>query len=195
MTFNRHTALFGAVCAVVGIVATFFLPLKLDHHGMEFIKKHEAFSDVAYRDQGGVWTIGYGFTYYPDETPVRQGDYLTRAEADFLFDRLVRKYEYAVHDAVYTSLSQSQYNALVSFAYNVGIDAFYQSSLLKVVNEDPLSPEVQRRFLRWVYVKGKVSRGLIYRRKKEIELYFSDPLIFEEGQPVVSYYKPDKERS
>lgn len=189
---KRTTAIFGAVTAVVGIVATFFLPLKLDEEGREFIKKHEAFSATAYRDQGGVWTIGYGFTYYPDGTPISPDDSMTRSEANFYFNQLVRTYEYAVHDAVEVSLSQSQYNALVSFAYNVGIEAFNNSSVLRNVNTDPLSEKVKHSFLKWIYVKGKPSRGLIYRRKKEIELYFKNPMIYEEGQPIVSYYKPDK---
>ena len=189
---KRTTAIFGAVTAVVGIVATFFLPLKLDEDGREFIKKHEAFSATAYRDQGGVWTIGYGFTYYPDGSPVSPDDSMTRSEANFYFNQLVRNYEYAVHDAVDVSLSQSQYNALVSFAYNVGPERFAGSRLLRIINTEPLSPHIQKEFLKWIYVNGKPSRGLIYRRKKEIELYFSNPFIYDEGQPVVSYYKPDK---
>ncbi len=192
---KRTTAIFGAVTAVVGIVATFFLPLKLDEEGREFIKKHEAFSATAYRDQGGVWTIGYGFTYYPDGSPVTQGDSMTRSEANYYFDRLVREYEYAVHDAVEVSLSQSQYNALVSFCYNVGIEAFNNSSVLRHVNTDPLSDKVKNSFFRCVYVKVRISKGLVYRRRKEVELYFSNPMIFDEGQPVVSYFKPDASSS
>jgi lysozyme len=192
---KRHTALFAAVTLVVGAVMTFFLPVKLDHEGREFIKKHEAFSPTAYRDQGGVWTIGYGFTYYPDLSPVRQGDYMTKTEADYYFEKLVRGYEWTVHDLVDVSLSQSQYNALVSFCYNVGQDAFERSNVLRMVNENPVNPHIQNAFLRWVYVKGKVSRGLIYRRKKEVELYFKDPMIFEEGKPMVSYFKPDASSS
>jgi lysozyme len=177
---------------VIGVVLTFFLPLKVNEQGIEFIRKHEAFASCPYRDQGGKPTIGYGLTYYFDGSPVTMRDKcLTKAEADFHLRRVLREYEWVVHDVVDKSLTQSQYNALVSFSYNVGTAAFERSGLLRRVNNDPTDPLIISEFMKWVYVKGRISKGLRYRRQAEIELYFSEPYLFKDEEPAVSYYRPD----
>lgn len=189
---NRKSALFGAVTVVIGVVLTFFLPLKMNEDGVEFIRKHEAFAACPYRDQGGVPTIGYGLTHYFDGSPVTMRDKcLTKAEADFHLRRVLREYEWTVHDAVDVSLTQSQYNALVSFTYNVGTASFERSGLLRRVNQNPTDPLIISEFMKWVYVKGRISKGLRYRRQQEIELYFSEPYLFKDEQPAVSYFRPD----
>jgi lysozyme len=189
---NKQTAFFGVVTVVLGAVMTLFLPKRIDESGLAFIRKHEAFASKPYYDQGGKPTIGYGSTYYPDGESVRITDPpITQYEANFILNHTIKEYEFAIHKGVKQSLTQSQYNALTSFCYNVGTSAFERSGLLRVINKDPNSPEVITQFYRWVYVKGKLSRGLLYRREKEIELYFKDPYMFPEREARVSYFRPD----
>jgi len=192
MSFNRTTAAYGVLTVVLGVVMTFFIPNRIDQEGLDFIKKHEAFVPTPYRDQGGVWTQGYGFTYLLDGTPVTEhSKYISRQQADYMLGHLIREYEWSIHANVKKSLTQSQYNALCSFAWNVGIPAFERSTLLKEINKDPNSPKIVTNFYKWVYVKGRISKGLVYRREQEIELYFSDPYIFAEEPQTVSYFRPD----
>lgn len=192
MTVNRHTVLFGVVTVVIGAVMTFFIPLKVDEAGINFIKGHEAFVPCPYYDQGRVPTIGYGMTHYHDHRRVTMDDRcLTRAEADFHLRRILSDYEYTVHSEVMESITQSQFNALTSFCYNVGIEGFKRSNLLSRVNDNPMHPKIIEEFYKWVYVKGRVSKGLIRRREAEIELYFSEPYLFPERDTVVSYFRPD----
>ena len=189
---KKQSFLLAVITLVIGLISVLFLPLKLDESGVDFIKKHEAFASCPYRDQGGKWTIGYGMTHYYDGSAVSgSDDCLGKSEADFHLRRILREYEWTVHDNVEVSLTQAQYNALVSFTYNVGVNAFERSGLLRRVNNDPTDPLIVKEFYKWVYVKGRVSRGLRYRREKEIELYFSQPYLFPEREPVVSYFKPD----
>lgn len=192
MTVNRHTALFATVTVVIGVVMTFFIPLRVDEAGINFIKGHEAFVPCPYYDQGRVPTIGYGMTHYHDHRRVTMDDRcLTRAEADFHLRRILSDYEYTVHDYVEINITQAQFNALTSFCYNVGINAFKRSNLLKRVNNNPTDPLIITEFYKWVYVKGRVSKGLTYRRQAEIELYFSEEFLFPDSEPVVSYFRPD----
>ena len=193
---RKHGLLFGAVVTVLSIIITYFVPLKLDERGVEFIKKHEYFMASPYRDAGGVPTIGYGMTYYPwGDSVTMQDSPITKTEADFYLRKLLKDYEFTVHASVKADITQSMYDALVSFSYNVGEDRFTGSRLLKMINENPQDERLKKEFLRWIYVKGKPSRGLIYRREKEIELYFNDPYIFPEREPVVSLSKPDNVKS
>lgn len=187
----KRPVIFGIVTVVCAAVMTLFIPLKLNPEGVEFIKKHEAFSAKAYYDQGGVVTIGYGSTKYLDGRPVKITDSISQPEAYYLLIHSLDDYEWSVHSNVDKSLTQSQYNALVSFTYNCGVSAFERSNLLKKVNSDPTDPRIIREFYRWIYVKGKVSKGLIKRREAEIELYFKEPYLFPERDFAVSYSRPD----
>lgn len=170
---KRDAALFGVITIVLTAIATFFIPLKVDEAGVVFIKKHEAFVPCPYLDQGLVPTIGYGMTKYPMGDRVgMEDDCITIYEADYYLRHLLREYEYAVHSSVEQSITQNQYNALTSFCYNIGTKAFQRSGMLKRVNENPNDPYIVKEFYKWVYVKGKISKGLVKRREAEIELYF-----------------------
>lgn len=188
----KRPVVFGIVTVVCAAVMTLFIPLKLNPEGVEFIKKHEAFSSRPYYDQGGRATIGYGSTRWIDGTPVKITDKpISESHAYYVLIHTLGDYEWSVHSNVDKSLTQSQYNALVSFAYNCGTEAFEGSTLLKMVNKDPTDPQIIRQFYRWIYVKGKVSKGLIKRREAEIELYFKEPYLFPERDFAVSYSRPD----
>jgi lysozyme len=133
----------------------------------------------AYKCPAGVWTIGIGTTVYPNGQRVIEGDVITEQQA----------YEFLRHDLAYAqqmvdsyttdAISQSQFDSLVSFAYNAGLNALKGSTLLKKVNADPNDPAIRAQFERWVYGGGKVLPGLVRRRKAEAWLYFNGTLKFD----------------
>ena len=97
---------------------------------LNFIKKYEGFKLKAYQDSVGIWTIGYGTIMYPDGNKVEQGDVITPQQAtDYLMYEVEKKSK-AVEQYIKTILTQNQFDALVSFAYNVGVSAFKNSTLL-----------------------------------------------------------------
>ena len=123
-----------------------------------------------------MWTIGYGTTKYPNGTAVKEGDVITQQEADDIFAYQVDT-DYAPNvDLLVTSdvpINQDQFDALVLFTYNVGVNAFADSTLLKKVKVDPNDPTIRDEFMRWVYVNGVVVQGLVNRRQKEADYYFN----------------------
>lgn len=126
----------------------------------------------AYKDAVGIWTIGYGATYYEDGSLVKEGDKITQARADELLKHHVDSFAVKV-DAVTREVQQQQFDALVSFAYNVGIGAYKKSTLLKKVNADPGDNAIREEFTKWNKAGGRVLSGLATRRKKEADYYFS----------------------
>lgn len=173
MAVTKTNFFLGVITVLLGVVVAIFVPLKVDEEGIVFIKKHEAFASCPYLDQGLVPTIGYGMTKYPQGDRVSlEDDCITIYEADYYLRHLLREYEYSVHSSVESSLTQSQYNALTSFCYNIGVKAFQRSGMLKRVNENPNDPFIIKEFYKWVYVKGRISKGLVKRREAEIDLYF-----------------------
>src|ERR1700761_3494421 len=110
--------------------------MNLSNNGKSVIKKFEGLSLNAYRDSVGVWTIGYGSTRYHDGKVVMPGDKLASEEqASILFSNTLGQYEDAVNKHVTVRLTQNQFDALVSFAYNEGTDALKSSTLLIRLNE------------------------------------------------------------
>jgi N-acetylmuramoyl-L-alanine amidase len=149
-----------------------------DQKGIDFIKQREGLRLEAYKDSAGVWTIGYGSILYEDASPVRPGDQITRDRAEFLLTEEVNRKSEAVSKAISSvKLNQNQFDALVSFAYNVGVGGFLKSTLLKRVLTDPQDPTIRDAFLMWdkIHVDGELhsSNGLKKRRSDEADLYFS----------------------
>jgi lysozyme len=145
---------------------------KLDERGRQELKKHEALRLQAYRCPAGVWTIGWGLTFYPDGRRVRPGDIATIDEANRYFDHVLSSFEQGVDNMTRDDITQNQFNALVSFAYNMGLTALRHSTLLSIVNKDPNDPAIAEEFKKWVHAGGKKLNGLIKRRKEEAEMYF-----------------------
>jgi lysozyme len=142
--------------------------------GIDLIKKYEGFSATVYRCAANVPTIGYGATYYPDGKKVTmQDEPITESYAEFMLTRMLRDYENGVNRYVQTDINQNQFDALVSFAYNLGLGALKSSTLLKKVNIDPNDPTIPDEFKKWVKAGGKILNGLVKRRSEEAELYFS----------------------
>jgi len=122
----------------------------------------------------GVPTIGYGSTYYQNGVKVKLTDpAISEEAAEQLLKVNLVHYERGVDSMTKDHINQTQFDALVSFAYNVGLVNYKNSTLLKRVNADPNDPDIEKQFMRWVRAGGKVIKGLIVRRNAEAALYFS----------------------
>jgi lysozyme len=141
---------------------------------LDLIKEFEGYEPIAYKDVVGVWTIGYGNTFYADGSKVKQGDSISHSDAEKLLRDVVDKFADQVTDEIRVQLTDCQFGALVSFTYNVGIGAFRRSTLLRKVNADPEDPAIRDEFSKWVRAGGKTLGGLVRRRKEEANLYFSE---------------------
>lgn len=130
------------------------------------IKDHEGLRLTAYKDGGGVWTIGYGHT----GADVREGLTVPLSEAERLLTRDLKTAEGHVNGAVQVKLTQNQFDALVSFVYNVGGEAFRTSTMLRLLNAGDYVGAANQ-FPRWNKDNGKVVQGLINRRAKERDLF------------------------
>jgi len=143
--------------------------------GLQIIKKHEGFRARPYLCPAGIPTIGYGNTYYPNGQKVQLSDPpITHEQATAMLQAVLEKYEGAVSRYVQTAITQAQFDALVSFAYNVGMENLRQSTLLKKVNRNPADPTIRAEFAKWTRANGRILEGLKKRRAEEAELYFSN---------------------
>ncbi len=121
---------------------------------------------VAYKCPAGVWTIGYGHT-----KDVKEGDVWSKEKAEFmLWQELEDEYEHYINSLVKVPLNQSQFDALVSWVYNLGPANLKSSTLLKVLNEGKYE-EVPNQMRRWNKVNKQVNEGLVRRRNAESLLF------------------------
>lgn len=145
--------------------------LKTSEDGLNLIKHYEGFSSTPYICPTGHLTIGYGH-----KLNGRQTQSLTKEEATNLLAQDVQKFEAGILSVLNVRVKQNQFDALVSFTYNLGIGALRKSTLLKKINLG-LHEEVPAQFKRWVYgrINGKmqVLQGLVRRREAEANLYSS----------------------
>lgn len=133
----------------------------------EFIKAWEGLRLEKYICEAGKPTIGYGHCFQPHEP---QPDYITQAEADKYFQRDLDEHAQAVDDMVDVDCSQHEYDALVSFAFNLGQENLKRSTLLRKVNERRYD-DAAHEFSRWVYAGQKKSQGLVKRRAAETRIF------------------------
>lgn len=147
----------------------------INQAGIALIKKYEGFRASPYLCPAGIPTIGYGSTYYPDGRKVSMKDKaITEVEAqNMLIDHLKDFVAHVNRYTAATKLTDNQFAALVSFAYNVGVVALQKSTLLKKVNKNPLDTSIPSEFKRWAFANGKVLLGLFKRRTEEAKLYLS----------------------
>ena len=141
---------------------------------VNLVKMFEGFEPVAYKDVVGVWTIGYGNTFYLDGKRVKEGDNISHAQGEKLLKDTLEHFAKQVTDEIRVQLTDCQFGALVSFTYNVGIGAFRRSTLLRKVNANPEDPNIRAEFGKWVRAGGNTLNGLVRRRKAEADLYFSE---------------------
>ncbi|MCH7305638.1 lysozyme [Acinetobacter higginsii] len=138
--------------------------------GQHLICSFEDLRLQAYDDGVGVWTIGYGTTIYPNKIRVKRGDTCSSEQAKAFFQHDLIRFEAAINESVLVALSQNQFDALVSLAYNIGITAFKNSTLLKQLNNKNYKDAAEQ-FLVWNKASGKVLRGLVRRREAERNLF------------------------
>ena len=144
--------------------------MKASVDAYELIKQFEGLRLEAYLCPAGIWTIGYGHT-----SGVSPNSFITIQEADEYLHRDVATIEMQLNK-LNLSLRECQWDAIVSFVFNVGIGNFKASTLLAKIRINPDDNSIIDEFLRWVYANGKVMRGLQKRRLTEMKLYFSDKL-------------------
>ena len=153
--------------AAVAKASTYRTNMKLGTQGLELIKTFEGLELNAYKCAAGVWTIGYGHT-----KSVQEGMVISEDTAnDMLMEELV-EYENYVNTLVKVPLSQNQFDALVSWVYNLGSSNFQASTMLKVINANDMV-NVPAQIMRWNKAGGKVLEGLTRRRQAEADLFSS----------------------
>jgi lysozyme len=143
--------------------------MMLSKKGLELIKHFEGFSHHTYICPGGYRTIGYGHLMRDDE------DYsngITEFEGECLLHAEIFKDQLAVLRLIQVPLTQGQFDALVSFVYNLGSGALQRSTLRRKINKEE-HDEVPAELMKWVWAGGRKLNGLIRRRRAEGRLYMS----------------------
>jgi lysozyme len=138
------------------------------------VREFEGCRLEAYQDAAGVWTIGYGHT-----RRVLRGDRISRYLADDYLRCDLAQTERQVL-ALGVAETQGQLDALVSFAFNMGIGRLKASTLLKVISVGGSEANIRAEFMRWVYADGKKLAGLVRRRRWETDRYFEESPRLEE---------------
>lgn len=140
--------------------------MKTSSIGRKLIQSFEGYRSEAYLCPAGKWTIGYGHT-----SGVKEGDTCTREQADMFLQEDLRVAEEAVNSQN-LNLSQLQFDALVSFVYNVGAGNFQSSTLLKYLKQDTLPrTTLENEWKKWKYANKQELKGLVRRRAAEWSLY------------------------
>ena len=140
--------------------------MNISKNGIELIKEFEGLKLESYKCPAGIWTIGYGHT----GKNIIKGMKITKKEAeDYLCNDLKIHSKY-IKRLVKVEINQNQTDALISLEYNIGYNAFKNSTLLKLLNQGKYL-EASKEFDKWVYSNNKKLKGLLLRRKKEKELF------------------------
>lgn len=139
--------------------------MKISKNGLDLIKHFEGCELEAYKCPAGVWTIGYGHI----KTAV-EGMTITQHQADDMLIEEMNEYEGYINNSVRVDLTQNQFDAMVSWVYNLGNGNLNASTLLKVLNSADYAG-VPAQMMRWNKAGGKVLEGLTRRRQAEADLF------------------------
>jgi len=152
----------------------------LSDNGRKALIASEGYREHVYHDSAGYPTIGIGHKMRPSELSsgkiiidsVRVGwRYgLTRTQVYALLEQDIEKFEYTIDTYTNVELNQDQFDCLVNFTFNVGRGAYRNSTLLRLLNQGKYE-EVPKQLRRWKYAGGKVDKGLVNRRKREVRLW------------------------
>lgn len=145
---------------------------KANAAAIKLITSFEGCKLTAYQDSVGIWTIGYGNTMYSNGVSVKKGDTITKEQAITLFSTILSRFESGVDKLVRTDVTENQFGALVSFAYNLGIGTLQRSDMLKKVIKNAKDETIRNEFMRFTKAGGKELKGLVRRRQAEADLYF-----------------------
>jgi len=141
--------------------------VEISAKGLDLIKKFEGLELESYLCPADVWTIGYGST-----KGVKEGMSITEEEAEALLKKEAQEYCDYVKEYVSVTLTQNQFDALVSWTYNLGPRNLKNSTLLEVLNKEEYD-KVPEQILRWTKAAGKELNGLVRRRQAEADLFQS----------------------
>ena len=154
--------------------------MQMSENGLALLQQWEGFKLQVYKDSAGFPTIGVGHlitkaeqasgTILINGAAVQYAGGLTDQQALDLLAQDVQPAEQAVNAGVTVALNQNQFDALVSFTFNVGVGAFQSSTLLKLLNQQQYD-DVPAQLLRWTRAGGQVVQGLVNRRDNEIKLW------------------------
>jgi lysozyme len=147
--------------------------MNVSQKGIDLIKSFEGFRSKMYLDSAGLPTIGYGTLIDSEKEKHLMTATIDEDTAERFLRFDVEKAVARMQPIIKSVLNQNQYDALVSFAYNVGVTALRKSTLLAKVNANPNDATIRNEFLKWSNAGGKRVQGLYNRRVKEAELYFS----------------------
>lgn len=140
--------------------------MDISQNGIDLIKRFEGCRLTAYKCPANVWTIGYGHT----GSDVKQGLTITQEQAEKLLKSDLVVHCNNVSKLVKVPLNQNQFDALVSFEYNLGYGNLSRSTLLALINQKKFK-EASEEFKKWKCAGGKVLAGLVKRREAEKELF------------------------
>lgn len=156
------------------------IPRNISEKGLAFIKEVEGSESKVYLDSAGLPTIGVGHLLTQDELTsgkikigdkvVKYGKGLTDTEITKLLWQDLERFVGVVNSQVRVPVTQNEFDTLVSFSFNVGTYAFKNSTLLKLLNAGK-KDEVPNQLRRWIHSAGKVVKGLVNRREKEVALW------------------------
>jgi len=162
--FNKRYIVIGA------IILLLLISKKVS--AAKLIAQFEGLRLNAYRDTGGIWTIGYGSTKDPfTGVPVKQGDKISKETALEWLNKDIGQRQVAIRKLVKVPVTSNQLAALTSLAYNIGLGAFQRSTLLRLLNQKAPIQQVADQFLRWNKVNNQEVKGLTNRRILEKELF------------------------
>lgn len=148
--------------------------MRLNNSGYLLICEFEGLSLKPYLCPANIPTIGYGNTFYSNGSKVTMNDkQISKYIAFEMFKTIADDFAKKVSKLITYPLNQNQFNACVSFAYNVGMSNFKNSTLLKKVNFNASDLTIKNEFLKWNKANGKVLNGLTKRRQYESDIYFS----------------------
>jgi len=141
---------------------------------VELIRKYEGFSEKAYPSgDDGRYTVGYGTQYYPDGTPVKQGQWCTKEKAmEYLFQEV--KTIRSLLDDLKLNLDHSMEQALISFVHSIGWNPFLYSTIVDAIERDDLS-EAAEEMMSWIFDENhEIIGGLLDRRREEVALFLRE---------------------
>lgn len=155
--------------------------MRISTQGMDLIKRFEGIARKPYRCPAHLWTVGVGSVLYPEQIRLRDSRRAMRLkpeddrvwsdeEIDELFKHDLRRFERGVTRLIHRPLHQHQFDALVSFAFNLGNGALQSSTLRRKINRGDMEGASQE-FKRWVRAGGRILKGLVRRREAETQLF------------------------
>lgn len=163
--------------------------MKTSNDGLKLIEKYEGCKLKAYRCPAGILTIGYGHTSAAGSPKVIEGMIITKEQAEQILDNDLSMFEHELNAMLTREVTQHQFDALMSFTYNLGVGAMRKSTLLKRVNAGEFD-KVRAEFMKWTRAAGRELPGLVERRRAEADLFVLHDALFDSEEFRVTPDQP-----